>query len=97
MGEETGMDEKEGLAKAARLEAKSLYVKAAQIYEKLGHEEKAAAAYENGGDFEKAISIFEKLGKSDDAKRCRGKKEAAAQPETWDDLQAKFQADLPYQ
>ncbi len=97
MAPQSETDESGLLAKAARLEEKRLFIKAADIYERLGRMEKAATAYEAGGDFERAASRFEKLGRDEDAKRCRQKKEAASQTETWDDLHAKFQADLPYQ
>ena len=87
----------EQIAKAKRLAEKQLFVKAAQIYQKLGMEDEAAFNYETGGDYDMAIGIYHKLGKEEDVKRCEEKKNASAQTETWDDMHAKFQADLPYQ
>ncbi|MCX8175148.1 MAG: hypothetical protein N3E51_03000 [Candidatus Micrarchaeota archaeon] len=81
------------LAKAARLEGKLLFVKAAEIYLKLEMPESAAAAYEKGGAYEKAAALFEKLGRAEDAARCRAKRDAEATGQTWQDLQAEFQKD----
>lgn len=90
------MDESEKsalLAKAKRLEERMLFVKAAEAYLKAEMEDEAAAAYEKGSAFEKAAGLFAKIGKNDDAKRCRKKMEAAATGTTWQDLQAEFQQD----
>jgi hypothetical protein len=81
------------LARAARLEEKSLFVKAAEIYLSLGMEDKAASAYEKGGAFDKAASIFSKIGRGADAARCKAKRDAASTGQTWQDLQAEFQQD----
>ncbi len=81
------------LAKAARLEEKSLFVKAADIYLSFGMGDKAASAYEKGGAFDKAAVLFSKLGKEPDAIRCRAKRDAASTGQTWQDLQSEFQKD----
>ncbi|MCX6773169.1 MAG: hypothetical protein NTV88_05385 [Candidatus Micrarchaeota archaeon] len=81
------------VAKARRLEGKLLYVKAAEIYLKVEMKNETAAAYEAGGAFEKAADLFTKLGKKDDAKRCKIKLEAARSGKTWADEQAEFQQD----
>ena len=83
------------LAKAQRLMDKQLFVKAAEIYQKLGMYDKAASAFESGGAWESAAALFDKLGKSDDAKRCRQKLEEEKSQTTWEDLQANFQTDYP--
>ena len=81
------------LAKAKRLEGKLLLVKAAETYLKIEMKPEAAAAYERGGAFEKAADLFAKLGKKEDADRCRKKLEAARSGRTWADEQAEFQQD----
>jgi len=81
------------LAKAKRLEEKMLFVKAAEIYLKAEMREEAAFAYEKASAFDKAADLFSKLGKSEDAERCRKKRDAAATGRTWQDLQAEFQQD----
>lgn len=86
-------ERKELAAKAARLEGKQLFVKAAEIYLKLGDSAGAAAAYEKGSDFGKAAALFEKMGKSEDAERCRKKRDEASSGATWQDVQAEFQQD----
>ncbi len=83
------------LAKAQRLEAKKLFVKAAEVYKKIGMNDKAAKAYENGGAFEEAASLFDSLGLKEDAARCRKSLEDSKNPKTWLDLQADFQQDYP--
>jgi tetratricopeptide (TPR) repeat protein len=88
-------DSPELLAKAQRLEEKKLYVKAAEVYKKIGMNDKAAKAYEDGGAFEDAAALYEKLGQLDAAARCRKALEEAKNPQTWSDLQADFQADYP--
>ena len=81
------------VAKAARLEEKLLFVKAAEVYLKLGEKGKAAAAYEKGSAFDKAAGLFASLGKEEDATRCRKKRDAASTGQTWQDMQAEFQQD----
>ncbi len=81
------------LAKARRLEEKMLFVKAAENYIKLEMKLEAAGAYEKGGAFDKAAGLFEKIGKRDDAERCKKKRDAASSGTTWQDLQAEFQQD----
>ncbi|MFA6214413.1 MAG: hypothetical protein WC717_04005 [Candidatus Micrarchaeia archaeon] len=81
------------LARARRLEEKMLFVKAAEIYASLSMEADAAAAYEKGSDYTRAASLFEKLGKADDAARCRKRRDEGATGGTWQDLQAEFQQD----
>ncbi|VVC00014.1 Uncharacterised protein [uncultured archaeon] len=80
-------------AKAARLEDKMLFVKAAELYAKLSMPEKAAAAYEKGSAFDKAAELFDRLGKKEDAARCRAKRDAASTGQTWQDMQSEFQKD----
>ncbi|MCX8197526.1 MAG: hypothetical protein N3G80_04420 [Candidatus Micrarchaeota archaeon] len=79
------------MAKAALLEKKQLFIRAAEIYLSCGMEQEAACAYEKGGSFEKAAKIYEKLGKTEEAKRCRLKLEAQLSGQSWQDLQAEFQ------
>jgi hypothetical protein len=81
------------LARASRLEAKMLFVKAAEAYLSLSMEAEAAAAYEKGGDYSRAAGLFAKLGKEGDAARCRKKRDEGATGSTWQDLQAEFQQD----
>ena len=81
------------LAKAKRLEEKLLYVKAADIYLKLGMNDEAASALEKGGAFDRAAELFAKAGKEEDAARCRAKRDAASTGQTWQDLQSEFQQD----
>jgi hypothetical protein len=91
--------EKSGLlARAKRLEGKMLFVKAADIYVGLGMGQEAASAYEKGSAFDKAAEQFSKLGKMDDAARCRKKRDENSTGGTWQDLQAEFQKDAgnPY-
>ena len=86
------------LARAKRLEDKMLFVKAAEIYLSLSMEAEAAAAFERGSDYSRAASLFEKLGKADDAARCKKLRDAASTGGTWQDMQAEFQKDAgnPY-
>lgn len=84
------------LERAAALEKKLLFVKAAEIYLELGMKEEAAAAYEKGGDFSKAEDLFEKLGKTEDAERCKKAREESTNSKSWLDLQAEFQNENPY-
>ena len=88
-------DSSELLAKAQRLEEKKLYVKAAEVYKKIGQEDKAAKAYEDGGAFEEAAKLFDELGRKEDAARCRKALEESKNPQTWSDLQADFVSDYP--
>lgn len=81
------------LARAKRLEEKLLYVRAAEAYLKLEMKGEAASAYEKGGAFEKAADIFEKIGRKEDAERCRSRLETARSGRTWADEQADFQQD----
>ena len=91
---ETSGEEKALLiAKAARLEEKMLFVKAAEIYQKLGMNGEAAVAYEKGSAFDKAACLFASLGKEEDAARCRKKRDAASTGQTWQDMQSDFQKD----
>ncbi|MCL6088555.1 MAG: CLH domain-containing protein [Candidatus Marsarchaeota archaeon] len=83
------------LAKAQRLEEKKLFVKAAEVYKKIGQEDKAAKAYEDGGAFEEAAGLYEKLGQKEKAEACRKKLEESKNPQTWSDLQADFVSDYP--
>ncbi len=83
------------LQKALRLEGKKLFVKAAEVYKKIGMNDKAAKAYENGGAFEEAASLFDSLGLKEDAARCRKALDEAKNPKTWLDLQADFVSDYP--
>jgi len=88
----TNAEKQELLAKAQRLEKKQLYVKAAEIYAKIGDEEKAAHTYETACDFRKAEALFIKLEKTDDAKRCHKKRIGAiSDGSTWDDMHKKYQ------
>ena len=81
------------LAKAERLEGRKLFVKAAEVYQKVGMNDKAAKAYEDGGAFEPAAALYEKIGQPEAAARCRKALEDSKSQPTWDDLQADFQAD----
>lgn len=82
-------------AKAARLEGKKLFVKAADIYLALGQKEKAASALEQGGAYEKAAELYDSLGMKEKAAACRKTLEAEKNPQTWSDLQAEFVSDYP--
>lgn len=86
------------LAKAKRLESRMLYVKAAEIYLPLAMEAEAASAYERGGAYDKASALFEKMGKKEDAARCRRLRDENSTGATWQDTQAEFQKDAgnPY-
>jgi len=86
-------EKQELVARAKRLEEKSLFVKAAEAYLKAGMGAEAAAAYEKGGAFSLAATLFKKLGKLSDSKRCEAKRDAASTGQTWQDLQAEFQKD----
>jgi len=95
------MDEEEKakpLSRAKRLEEKMLFVKAAEIYLSLSMEAEAAAAYEKGSDYSRAALLFDKLGKKEDAARCRKLRDANSTGGTWQDIQAEFQKDAgnPY-
>lgn len=81
------------MEKAKRLEAKSLFVKAAEIYLQLGQEAKAAETYEKAGDWRHAEELFAKLGRTEDAARCKQKRETETNQPTWDELQNEFQQD----
>ena len=87
------MEKQSLLAKAARLEAKMLFVKAGDISLSLMMRGNAAEAYEKGGAYDKAIAQFEKLGKNDDADRCRAKRDEGRSGKTWSDEQVEFQKD----
>ena len=90
------MDEAEKaalLARAKRLEGKLLYVKAADAYLQLGLQPEAASALEKGGAFDRAAELFSKIGKKEDAARCRAKRDTASTGQTWQDLQSEFQQD----
>ena len=82
-------------AKATRLEGKKLYVKAAEIYKRIGQNDKAAKAYEDGGAYQEAATLYDSLGRKEDAERCRKTLEAGKNPQTWSDLQAEFVSDYP--
>jgi len=95
------MDEEEKqklLARAARLEGKMLFVKAAEIYLSLALEKQAAQAFEKGSDYTRAAALFEKLGMKEDAARLRKMRDANSTGGTWQDIQAEFQKDAgnPY-
>ena len=95
------MDEEEKakqLARAKRLEGKMLFVKAAEIYLSLSMDVEAAVAFEKGSDYTRAVALFDKLGKKEDAARCRKKRDADSTGGTWQDIQAEFQKDAgnPY-
>ena len=81
------------LSKAKRLEGKMLFVKAAEIYLSLFMQAEAASALERGGAYDRAASLFEKMGKAEDATRCRRLRDAASTGSTWQDVQAEFQQD----
>jgi hypothetical protein len=90
------MDEQEKaelMAKAKRLEGKALFVRAAEVYISLGMRLSAAEAYEKGSSFDKAVGQFVKLGREEDAARCRKKRDENSTGSTWQDLQAEFQKD----
>gem|GEM_PF-1075879 len=92
-------EKKELAAKAKRLEKKQLFVKAAEIYLKVGDKEKAASAYESACDYKKAEAIFMELGCESDAARCRDKRiNSISDGSTWETLQKKYQdeAGNPY-
>lgn len=93
MADSAPLPDAELLAKAQRLEGKKLFVKAAEVYRKIGMNDKAAAALEKGGAFEEAAELFEELGQKEDAARCRKKLEEEKSIPEWSDLQADFQAD----
>lgn len=95
------MDEEEKakqLSRAKRLEEKMLFVKAAEIYLSFSMEAEAAGAFERGSAYDKAASLFDKLGKIEDAARCRKLRDANSTGGTWQDIQAEFQKDAgnPY-
>lgn len=81
------------LARAKRLEEKLLFVKASDAYLQLGMQSEAAFALEKGGAFDRAAELFSKIGKKEDAVRCRAKRDAASTGQTWQDLQSEFQHD----
>lgn len=81
--------------KAARLESKQLYVKAAEIYAQLGEEGKAAVALEKAGAYDKAEALFLKLGDKEGAARCKKAAEDQKNPQTWSELQTEFVAEFP--
>ncbi|HIH18460.1 TPA: hypothetical protein HA225_00625 [Candidatus Micrarchaeota archaeon] len=83
------------LARAKSLESKQLFVKAADYYIKAGMEYEAAAAFEKAAAYGKAEALFRKLGKDDDAMRCKEKREKSSSDagKTWQDLQSEFQQD----
>lgn len=79
--------------KARHLEGKQLFVKAAEAYLQAQMREEAAKAYESGGALLKAEELFGKIGKAEDAARCKKKREEEINQPTWADLQAEFQQD----
>ncbi|MCX8195341.1 MAG: hypothetical protein N3G22_04530 [Candidatus Micrarchaeota archaeon] len=83
------------IARAAKLESRQLFVKAAEIYIKAGAELEAASAYEKAMAYDKAELLYRKLGKNEEAERCRQKREQARSEasKSWLDLQAEFQKD----
>jgi len=81
------------LARARRLEEKMLFVKAAEAYLSLSMNAEAACAFERGSAYDEAAGLFEKLGKAEDAARCRKLRDANATGSTWQDMQAEFQQD----
>lgn len=83
------------LQKARRLEGKKLFVKAAEVYKKIGNADKAAGALEQGGAYEDAAVLFDSLGRHEDAARCRKSLEEAKNPKTWSEMQADFVSDYP--
>ncbi len=86
------------LLRAAALEKRQLYVKAAELYLRAGEEGKAAGAYEEGCAYDKAIALFKKMGKEEDIARCGKKRDAASTGGSWLDMQSEFQKDAgnPY-
>lgn len=86
-------EKQELLAKAKRLEGKQMLVKAAEIYATLGMEADAARAFEAAASFDKAIALYLKMGKPEDAARCRKKRDEASTGQTWQDMQSDFQHD----
>jgi hypothetical protein len=90
------MDEEEKatlLSRVKRLEEKMLFVKAAEAYLLLSMPNEAASALERGGDYSRAAELYTKLGKKEDAERCRKLRDDGATGGTWQDLQAEFQQD----
>jgi hypothetical protein len=83
------------LSRAKSLEAKQLFVKAADYYLKAEMGFEAASAYEKAMAYDKAEALFRKLGKNEDAERCREKREKSSSErgKTWQDLQSEFQQD----
>jgi hypothetical protein len=81
------------LARAKRLEEKMLFVKAAEAYILLSMPNEAATALERGGDYSRAAELYVKLGKKEDAARCRKLRDEGATGGTWQDIQAEFQQD----
>ena len=81
--------------KAKRLESKQLFVKAADYFLKADMESEAASAYEKAMAYGKAEALFKKLGKAEDAARCKGKREKSSSDagKSWLDLQSEFQKD----
>ncbi len=86
-------EKQELAAKAKRLEGKQMFVKAAEIYSKLGMDADAAKAYEAAGAFDKAIALYLKMEKKADAERCKKKRDEASTGQTWQDMQSEFQQD----
>jgi hypothetical protein len=86
------------ILRAAALEGKQLFVKAAELYLQAGEEGRAAQAYEKGCAYDKAIALFLKMGKKEDAARCGKMRDAASTGGSWMDMQADFQKDAgnPY-
>jgi len=95
MSENPILSKDELIAKAARLEGKKLYVKAAEVYKALGQLDKAANALELGGAHEPAAELYDKLGEKEKAAACRKRLEEEKNPQTWSDLQAEFVSDYP--
>jgi len=86
--------EKQALAaRAKKCEGRQLFVKAAEYYLEAGMESEAADAYEKAAAYLKAEEIFDRLGKKEDAARCKKLREDAANQPLWSDLQADFQKD----
>ena len=86
--------ERQALAqRAASLEKKQLYVKAAEVYLKAGMGQDAARALETCGAYERAEKLFRELGMAQDADRCAKKRDSVSSGQTWMDLQAEFQQD----
>lgn len=81
------------ISRAKKCEGKQLFVKAAEYYIEAGMESEAAFAYEKAAAYLKAEEIYGRLGRAEDAARCKKLREETTNQPTWADLQADFQKD----